>query len=158
MIKINQACIDLIKSFEGLVFKPYHGEHDPPKIFTIGYGTIKYPPNYLNGKNVSLDDPAITQDQAEQFLTFYVKQKANAIDSFLRDDLSENQFAALISFAYNCGEGALRSSTLLKRINENPIQTSIRDAFMMWVKDEQGNSVPGLVRRRAAEADLYFTV
>lgn len=154
MIKINQACIDLIKSFEGLEFKPYHGEHDPDWLFTIGYGTTRYP----DGKRVSSVDPAITEEQATSFLMYDIKKKADLIDSFLRDDLSENQFAAVISFAYNCGEGALRSSTLLRRINANPIDTAIRDAFMMWVKDERGNSVPGLVRRRAAEADLYFTV
>jgi len=153
MVIINQACIDLIKSFEGLEFKPYHGEHDPPKLFTIGFGTTKYP----NGKWVSLDDPAITEEQATSFLLHDVKRKADAIDPFLRDDLSENKFGALLSFAYNLGEGALRSSTLLRRVNANPIDTSIRDAFMMWVKDENQNIVPGLVRRRAAEADLYFT-
>jgi len=153
MIKVNQACIDLIKSFEGLEFKPYHGQHDPPRLFTIGYGTTRYP----DGKWVSLSDPPITEQQASMFLLHDIEAKANAIDPFLRDDLSENQFAALISFAYNCGEGALRSSTLLRRVNENPIHTSIRDAFMMWVKDENHNTVPGLVRRRTAEADLYFT-
>lgn len=156
-MNINQACIDLIKSFEGLKFEPYHGEADPLNVFTIGYGTIKYPPNYLDGKNVGLNDPAITEDLAEQFLIYYIKQKVAAIDNFVRTDLSDNKYGALISFAYNLGEGALRSSTLLKKVNANPIDTSIRDEFMKWVHSN-GEVVAGLQRRRAAEADLYFTI
>src|SRR6185436_998415 len=122
-------------------------------LFTIGYGTTFYP----DGKHVQLTDKPISEIEASQLLHWQVEQKAKAIDNFLRDDLSPNQFGAILSFTYNCGEGALRSSTLLKRVNENPIQVSIRDAFMMWVKGEGGQEIPGLVRRRRAEADLYFT-
>lgn len=156
MITVSQTCIDLIKEFEGLMLKPYHGDADPPKVFTIGYGMIKYPPNYLQGKNVAMDDDPITEEQAENFLRLYVMQKANSIDNFLRDDLSSNQFAALISFAYNLGENALRYSTLLKKVNANPSDTAIRDEFNKWVHSN-GKIVEGLKRRRAAEADLYFT-
>lgn len=157
MIKISKVCIDLIKSFEGLKFNAYHGEADPPKIFTIGYGTIKYPPDYMGGKLVALSDPAITQAQAETFLLHDVQTKANLVDPFIRDDLSENQFAALISFAYNLGEGALRYSTLLKKVNADPKDTNIRIEFEKWVH-ANGKVVAGLVRRRKEEADLYFTV
>lgn len=153
MITINDKCIALIKEFESFRANPYHGESDPPKLFTIGYGTTFYP----NGVWVQLTDPPITEEKATSLLIWQVHKKARIIDNFLRDDLSPNQFAALISFAYNCGEGALRSSTLLKRVNANPIDTSIRDAFMMWVKGDNGHEIPGLVRRRRAEADLYFT-
>lgn len=153
MMTINDKCIALIKEFESFRSNPYHGEADPPKVFTIGYGTTFYP----NGTWVQLTDPPITEDTATKLLNWQVQKKARIIDNFLRDDLSPNQFGALISFAYNCGEGALRSSTLLKRVNANPIDTSIRDAFMMWVKDEHGNIIEGLVRRRKSEADLYFT-
>jgi len=62
----------------------------------------------------------------------------------------------LISFAYNLGEGALRSSTLLKKVNANPIDVSIRDEFMKWVHSN-GEVVEGLVNRRRDEANLYFT-
>ena len=156
MIVVNQSCINLIKEFEGLMLKPYHGEADPPKVFTIGYGIIKYPPTYLNGKNVAMDDAPISEEQAESFLKYYVNQKAHVIDNFLRDDLSPNQFAALISFAYNLGEGALRYSTLLNKVNANPSDTAIRDEFNKWVHSN-GKIVEGLKRRRAAESDLYFT-
>jgi|SRR6185369_1035803 len=153
MIIINDKCISLIKEFESFRSHAYHGEADPPKLFTIGYGTTIYP----NGAKVQLTDIPITEEFATSILVSEVQKKAKAIDNFLRDDLSPNQFGAILSFTYNCGEGALRSSTLLRRVNENPIQVSIRDAFMMWVKGEGGQEIPGLVRRRRAEADLYFT-
>lgn len=152
-MNINQACLDLIKQFEGFRATPYHGEDDPANLFTIGYGTTFYP----NGKAVQLSDLPITEQQAETLLKWQVQKKAFIITSYIVPNLSDNKFGALVSFAYNCGENALRSSTLLKRVNANPIDTSIRDAFMMWCKDEQHNIVEGLQRRRAAEADLYFT-
>ena len=155
MITINNACISLIKSFEGLVLKPYHGAADRPDVFTIGYGTIKYPPYYMRGKQVALTDPAITEVQAEDFLRYEVTQKSTAIDLLLRDDLNANRFGALISFAYNLGEGALKMSTLRVKVNKNPKDKTIRNEFMKWVH-ANGKVVAGLKRRRAAEADLYF--
>lgn len=154
MIIINDACINLIKSFESFSAKPYHGAADAPNVFTIGYGNTFYE----SGRKVQLSDPPLTEAQALIYLKNEIIRKAKIIDPFLRDDLSPNQFGALFSFAYNCGENALLGSTLLKRVNANKIDTSIRDAFMMWVHGEGGAVVSGLVRRRAAEADLYFTV
>ncbi|HTH57194.1 MAG TPA: lysozyme [Cyclobacteriaceae bacterium] len=155
MITVNSVCVNLIKSFEGLELKPYHGAADRPDVFTIGYGTIKYPPYYLKGKQVALSDPSITETQAEDFLTYEIKQKAAAIDLLLRDDLKDNQFGALISFAYNLGEYNLKTSTLRVKVNKNPLDKTIRNEFLKWVH-ANGKVVAGLKRRRAAEADLYF--
>lgn len=155
MIKITQACIDFIKGFEAFVPHPYHGAADVPGLYTIGYGTIKYPPTYLWGRKVDLADPMITESQATDFLNYEVAHKMEYIDPLLRDDLTDNQFAALTSFAYNCGEQALKSSTLLKKVNANPNDPSISDDFYKWC--HVGTTiVPGLVRRRHAEAELYF--
>jgi len=156
MITINQACIDLIKSFEGCILNPYHGAADRPEIFTIGYGTIKYPSSYLGGKMVALTDPAITPQTALEFLQIEVKRVADALDLLLRDDLTPNQFAALISFSYNLGEGALKSSTLRLKVNKDPQDPTIKTEFTKWVHSN-GEVVEGLLRRRKAEADLYFT-
>ena len=74
--------------------------------------------------------------------------------------LTQNQFDALVSFVYNEGEGNFKQSTLLKRVNENPSNPEIRDAFMMWTKvtvNGQKVDSAGLKNRRTAEADLYFT-
>lgn len=88
MTTINDNCINLIKSFEGLSLKVYHGAADKPTVFTIGYGTIKYPPDYVRGKSVALGDPDITEAQAFSFLKWEVTEKSQLIDPYLRDDLT----------------------------------------------------------------------
>jgi lysozyme len=155
MITINDNCITLIKSFEGLKLNAYHGAADRPDVFTIGYGTIKYPPDYMSGKSVALSDPPITEAQAAYFLRYEITRKSSAIDLMLRDDLTPNQFGALISFTYNLGEGAFKQSTLRLKVNQNPADPTIRDEFMKWVLANK-IVVAGLRRRRKAEADLYF--
>ena len=153
MIIVNDACIELIKSFEGLFLNAYLC---PASVVTIGYGTISYP----NGKKVKLGDK-ISLDEAVDYLMFEVNEKARKVDALIREDLTANQFAALISFAYNLGEGALKGSTLRKRVNENPKDATIGDAFMMWCKanvDGKLIKLKGLERRRQAESDLYFTI
>jgi lysozyme len=156
MIIINNKCIELIKSFEGLSLKAYHDSIDPAGIDTIGYGTIIYPPTYLGGKKVRVGDPNITKEQAIAFLKWEVELKTKFIDILLRDDLTVNQFGALVSFAYNLGEGALKGSTLRKKINIDPHDPTIHDEFIKWDMAD-GHHLGGLKRRRQAESDLYFT-
>ena len=155
MIQINDDCINLIKSFEGFAANAYHGEVDPPNVDTIGYGTIVYPPTYLDGKKVKVGDPRITTIQAFDFLKWEVGLKTAGVDLLIRDDLNVNQFGALVSFAYNLGLGALKGSTLRKKVNINPLDPTIREEFMKWDMSN-GAHVKGLTRRRQAEADLYF--
>jgi lysozyme len=155
MITFNQECIDLIKAFESCSLEPYHGQADRPEIFTIGYGTIKYPDYYMGGKLVALSDPSITKERAVEFLMTEVKRVAAAIDVWLRDDITPNQCGALVSFAYNLGDMALKNSTLRKKVNNSPLDPTIKDEFLKWVHSD-GKVWPGLVRRRQAEADLYF--
>ena len=70
-------------------------------------------------------------------------------------ELTSNQFSALVSFAYNVGLGALKSSTLLKRVNANPCDEDIKRQFMRWNKGG-GRVLKGLTKRRQSESDLYF--
>ena len=151
-MKINENGLNLIKSFEGLSLSPYHDDIDPPSICTIGYGTIMYE----NGEYVKLTDPDITEQRAVELLQWEVTDKAKQIDPLLRDDLTGNQFAALISFSYNLGVGSLKQSTLRKKVNINPLDPTIKDEFAKWVYSD-GVKVSGLIRRRKAEADLYLT-
>src|ERR1035437_6610920 len=97
--------LGLIKSFEGFRSDPYL---DSVSIPTIGYGTILYP----NGIRVTMDDSSITEEEAEQYLTFQVDQKTTSINHMLAIPVNQNQFDALCSFAYNLGCGALHGSTL----------------------------------------------
>ena len=147
--KISQKGLDLIKRFEGLSLKPYKC---PAGIWTIGYGNTYYP----SGTKVKETDPAITQAKADELLRFLVQSYEKSVDTFCRDDISQNQFDSLVSFAYNCGVNNLKSSTLLKKVNTNPKDVSIADEFLKWNK-AAGRVLVGLTKRRQAEADLYFS-
>lgn len=147
--KASQKGLDLIKRFEGLKLKAYQC---PAGIPTIGYGNTYYP----SGAKVKLTDPAITKEKAEELLKFLLTSYEKGVDSFCRDDINQNQFDALTSFAYNVGVGNLQKSTLIKKVNKNPSDPSIRAEFMKWNKGG-GKVLLGLTRRRQAEADLYFS-
>lgn len=147
--KASQKGLDLIKRFEGLELKPYKC---PAGIPTIGYGNTYYP----SGSKVKLTDPAITKEKAEELLKFLLTSYEKGVDSFCRDDINQNQFDALTSFAYNVGVGNLQKSTLIKKVNKNPSDPTIRAEFLKWNKGA-GKVLAGLTRRRQAEADLYFS-
>jgi lysozyme len=121
-------------------------------INTIGYGNTYY----TNGKKVSLQDPKITVLQAEELLKNSLSTYEKTVDSFCRDDISQSQFDALASFCYNVGTGNLQKSTLIKKVNANPQDPTIRAEFMKWNK-AAGKVLLGLTRRRTAEANLYFS-
>ena len=70
--------------------------------------------------------------------------------------ISQHQFDALLSFTFNVGTGNLARSTLLRKVKANPKDLSIRGEFSRWVYGG-GKRLPGLVRRRKMEADLYFS-
>jgi len=147
--KLSQKGLDLIKQFEGLSLTPYVCSGG---INTIGYGNTYY----TNGKKVTLQDKPITKQQAEELLKFSLSTYEKAVDSFCRDDISQSQFDALVSFAYNLGTGALQKSTLIKKVNANPKDVTIADEFMKWNK-ANGKVLVGLTKRRQAEANLYFS-
>ncbi len=147
--KLSPKGLELIKSFEGLSLKPYVCAGG---INTIGYGNTYY----TNGKKVTLKDPKITQKQAEELLKHSLSTYEKAVDSFCRDDISQPQFDALVSFAYNVGTGNLQKSTLIKKVNANPKDVTIADEFLKWNKSA-GRVLAGLTRRRQAEANLYFS-
>jgi lysozyme len=149
-MKINQSSakgLNLIKTFEGLSLKPYLC---PAGIPTIGYGSTFY----SNGTKVKIIDKPISEYQATTLLMNTLRHYEQSVDSFCRDDISQTQFDALVSFAYNCGVGNLKSSTLLKKVNANPNDPTIRQEFLKWNKGG-GKVLSGLTKRRTAEADLY---
>jgi lysozyme len=147
--KLSQKGLELIKQFEGLSLTPYVCAGG---INTIGYGNTYY----TNGKKVTLKDPNITLQQAEELLKHSLSTYEKAVDSFCRDDISQSNFDALVSFAYNLGTGALQKSTLIKKVNANPKDVTIADEFLKWNK-ANGRVLAGLTRRRQAEANLYFS-
>ena len=147
--RIDQKGIDLITSFEGLSLTPYLC---PANVPTIGYGTTRY----YNGIKVSMSDLPITKEKAVEYLMNDVHQFELSVDALAVDTITQNQFNALVSFAYNLGSGNLKSSTLLKKVNANPNDPGIRAEFGKWVS-AGGKKLKGLIARREAEANLYFT-
>jgi lysozyme len=147
--KTGTAGIEMIKFFEGFRSAPYKC---PAGIPTIGYGATFYP----NGKKVTMADKAITEQEGTALLQNMLVSFEKYVDSYCVDTITQNQFDALVSFAYNLGPANLKSSTLLKKVNANPEDETIRAEFMKWVK-AGGKTLQGLVKRRTAEADLYFT-
>jgi lysozyme len=141
--------INLIKDFEGFESSPYKC---PAGIPTIGYGATFY----TKGKKVTLSDKPITEANASKLLQDMLVSFEKYVDSYCVDTITQNQFDALVSFCYNLGPANLKSSTLIKKVNINPNDPTIRAEFMKWTK-AGGKTLKGLVRRREAEANLYFT-
>lgn len=148
-MKTTQRGIELIKSFEGLYLEPYLC---PAGVWTIGYGTTVYP----KGNRVKASDKHIREIDAEAYLKHDLSYFEKQVDSLTRDDITENQFSALVSFAYNVGVGNLKSSTLLKKVNANPNDKSIAKEFSKWVY-ANNRKLNGLIKRRAKEAELYIS-
>jgi len=80
---------------------------------------------------------------------------AKRVDTLVTSNINQNQFNALVSFAYNVGTGNFASSTLLKKVNKNPNDLTIKAEFLRWNK-ANGKVINGLTNRRIEEADLYF--
>lgn len=147
-MKLNQKGIDLMHEFEGLSLTAYLC---PAKVPTIGYGNTYYE----SGRKVQMGD-VITQERAKILFAYIVDSFAVQVRQALKVTLNENQFSALVCFAYNVGIANLRSSTLLKKVNEKPTDTNIQAEFLRWNK-AGGKVLNGLTRRREHEAHLYYT-
>jgi lysozyme len=143
-----KEAIELIKKFEGCKLVAYQCS---AKVWTIGFGSTYYE----NGNKVQQGD-TITQHRAESLLLITANKFASEVKKLVKSNLNEKQMAALISFAFNLGIGALSKSTLLKLVNSNPSSPQIRNEFMKWI-NAGGKPLNGLIRRRKAEADLYFS-
>ncbi len=147
--KVSLSCLDLIRHFEGLFLNSYQC---PAKVWTIGYGTTIYP----DGSKVK-ERQSCTQEQAMVYLRHDLSFFENAVDAYTRDDVTQQQFDALVSFAYNLGAKNLKDSTLLKRINNNPQDYDLIEAqWLRWNK-AGGAALKGLTRRRSSEFYFYKT-
>lgn len=145
---MNQNGKNLIKKHEGLRLTAYKCSAG---VDTIGYGSTFYE----DGSKVKPGDK-ITLERANKLFDNTVSQFAKRVKELVKSDLTENQFAALVSFAFNVGIAALGRSTLLKKVNANPDDPTIRDEFMKWTK-AGGRILRGLAKRREEEATLYFS-
>lgn len=146
-MKTNQDGIDLIKAFEGVKLAPYK---DPIGIPTIGIGATFY----QDGRKVAMTDKPMTETEVTALLQYHLLEFEKGVLGLVKVPLSSNQFSALVSFAFNCGIGNLRSSTLLKKLNALDYSSAANE-FLRWDK-AQGKILAGLTRRRKAEKELFL--
>jgi len=147
-MKLNTAGYRLICMFEGFSAKPYLCS---AKVPTIGYGSTYY----LNGRRVTLLDKPITELEAFEMFKAIADKFADKVSKLVTAPVDQNQFNALVSLCYNIGPANFQKSTLLKKVNFNHNDPSIRAEFLKWNK-AGGQVLKGLTIRRTAEADLYF--
>ena len=151
--QIGAAGIRLIKEFEGCL-KPIGGGRFVPYICPAGVLTIGWGTTNLDGKK--FDEYTVwTQAQCDSALFDGMRRYERAVEKLVKVKLNQNQFDALVSFAYNCGESNLAKSTLLRRLNAGDFEGAAGE-FAKWNKGA-GQVLRGLTRRRAAEAKLFLT-
>ena len=144
--KVNAATLSHIKQFEGLRLQAYPdpGSKDGNP-WTIGYGSTS------NVKKGMVIDHA----EAEARLVRDLTHAETTVERLVSVPLTDNQFGALVSFVFNVGAGAFEKSTLLRHLN-NGDYAAVPAQLSRWNKND-GAVMPGLTRRRAAEAVLWGT-
>lgn len=140
-MEASPAAYALIREFEGVRLEAYCC---PAGVLTIGYGSTK-------GVKAGMK---ITQAQADKRLANDVAVYVRGVNEAIRWPLNQNQFDALVSFAFNVGVNALKNSTMAKLINAGDISAASNE-FARWNK-AGGKVLEGLSRRRAAERRLFL--
>ena len=145
-MKVTDEGLSLIKRFEGFRATAYRC---PSGVWTIGYGHTSQA-----GPPVVAPGMLMSEPTAEKVLRADVEAFARGVAGELRRNISEARFSALVSFAYNVGLGGFRSSSVLRAVNAGDFDAVPR-RLGLWVKGG-GKPLPGLVKRRAAEAALFM--
>ncbi|CAI0744511.1 MAG: lysozyme [Serratia grimesii] len=136
---------DFIKGFEALRLIAYPDPGTGGKPWTIGWG---------HTKGVKQGD-RITQDQAEQFFSDDLAVYELTVNSAIKCPMTQNQFDAMVSLAFNIGGPAFAGSTLVKKFSVGDAKGAA-DEFPKW-KNSGGKVMPGLVKRRAAEREVFLS-
>jgi lysozyme len=151
--KLTPAGANLIKHFEGCLH-PHEGKFKayrcPAGVTTIGWGTTTE-----HGHKIS-SDTVWTREQCDTAFIKDMEAFEKSVRRLVKVRLEPWQFDALVSFTYNCGEGNLQKSTLLKKVNVGDHAGAAKE-FAKWNKGG-GQVLPGLTRRRASEALLYQNI
>ncbi|AMO83145.1 lysozyme [Obesumbacterium proteus] len=146
-MRASENGINLIKQFEGCRLTAYQ---DSVGVWTIGYGWTQP----VDGKPVG-NGMTITQQKADDLLKQGVVQYEAGVHGLVTVQLNQNQYDALVDFAYNLGVNALKGSTLLKKLNAGDYAGAANE-FTKWNK-AGGKELAGLTRRREAEKSLFLS-
>jgi lysozyme len=140
-----------IAAFEGFRAEPYRDSVGVP---TIGYGTTRYP----NGARVSMTDGPVSEIMAQAYLEHDMTDAAKHLAAALARQPGANQWAAMLSLAYNVGYPAIVNSTLVRKFNAGDV-LGAAEQFEAWDKghvDGQLVVIQGLLNRRRAERALFM--
>lgn len=146
-MKFSDNGLELLKQLEGFRAKPYA---DSGGKMTVGYGHLIVP-----GDGVGGNDDVITTSKATELLSNDVSRTVGGVNNGVTSTITQNQFDALVIFAYNVGIGAFSKSTLLRMLNAGDV-AGAAEQFLRWDK-VNGVSVSGLHNRRVAEQKLFLT-
>ena len=133
-------CLKLVQACEGFRASPYRC---PAGVPTIGYGSTRY----ANGR-------PIPRAQADAILRQALKEYEAAVNRYVLVPINQNQFDALVDFAYNAGAQNLKNSTLLKLLNSGCYAQAAQE-FDKWVF-AGSQRLDGLVKRRSLEKQLFL--
>jgi len=147
-MKASKQCLDIIKHFEGIYTKPYRC---PAGLWTVGVG-------HLIGDGTSLPDSwnrKFSIGEIDALLANDVKKFELGVDRYINVQLTQNQFDALVSFAFNLGIGTLQRSTIRAKLNRG----NVASALASWAKYNKagGKVLKGLDLRRQTEIILFTT-
>jgi lysozyme len=152
-LSLTEAGANLIKHFESCMKKDgdrFKAYRCPANVLTIGWG-------HTNHHGVHFDESSRwTKEACDDAFLDDMEGFESAVRRLVKVDLEPWQFDALVSFTYNCGEGNLQKSTLLKKVNAGDFEGAALE-FQKWNKGG-GKVLPGLVRRRASEALLFQNI
>ncbi len=153
-MQLSSNGLKIIKNFEGLRLNAYR---DVAGVWTIGYGSTRY----HDGKPVKPGDKLASEYQANTLFANTLGQYEDAVNKNVKVRLTQNQFDALVSFAYNEGTSALKASTLLTRLNEGNYEDAAAH-FLLWDKitdPATGKKIvcDTLVQRRREESRLFLS-
>jgi lysozyme len=164
-VRLSKAGVDLMHRFEGCRNKPYLC---PAHIWTIGYGHVLYQEQIrlpmVAKEGMSRKDYPLRQEDNRVWSKAEIEELFSAdVASFERGVLRlipgvvgrQGAFDALVSFAFNEGLGKLQRSTIRIKANRGDWEGAA-EAFMAWTKGG-GKELPGLVKRRKAEIDLFLS-
>lgn len=144
---ISPVGIELVKHFESFFPNAYLC---PAKVWTIGWGHTG-----LKHKDGTVQEGRkITREEGERLLRHDMGQFEKAVSEAVKVPLEQCEFDALVSFAFNVGSGALRSSTLLRKLNAGNKREAAEE-FLKWNKGG-GKVLAGLTRRRKAEREMFL--
>ena len=151
--RLTKAGANLIKHFEGCL-EPHGGQFKaykcPANVLTIGWGHTNH-----HGRKFDAATKWTSKECDAAFLED-MQGFESAVRRLVKVPLTSYQYDALVSFCYNCGEGNLAKSTLLKKVNNKEFEAAAQE-FKKWNKGG-GKVLPGLTRRRASEALLFQNI